>query len=165
MPKVSAGLLLYRRRGGKVEVFLVHPGGPLWAKKDLAAWSIPKGEVDGDEDLFACARREFAEETGISVAGEGVPLGCARTSSNKVTHVWAIEADVEPEKIVSNRFTLEWPPKSGRTEEFPEIDRAAWFSFATAAEKIYRGQAEFLTRLAAQLSPDRPAGSAPPGAA
>ena len=151
MPKLTAGLLLYRRRGDQVEVFLVHPGGPLWAKKDAAAWSIPKGEANEGEDLLCAAQREFTEETGFAVGGEFIPLGALRTSSAKISHVWAVEANVDSEKIVSNTFEMEWPPKSGRRAEFPEVDRAAWFSIAVAAEKIHRGQVEFLTRLEAKL--------------
>jgi predicted NUDIX family NTP pyrophosphohydrolase len=152
MPKVSAGLLLYRVQGEEVEVFLVHPGGPLWAKKDTAAWSIPKGEVNDGEDLLAAAQREFMEETGLSVTGKFVPLGVLRTTTTKLSHIWAVEADVPADKIVSNSFKMEWPPKSGRWTEFPEVDRAAWFPLSQAAEKIHRGQAEFLTRLKATLA-------------
>jgi predicted NUDIX family NTP pyrophosphohydrolase len=152
MPKLSAGLLLYRVRGDQVEVFLVHPGGPLWAKKDAAAWSIPKGEANEGEDLLCAAQREFAEETGLAIKGDFVPLGAVRTSSNKLVHVWAIAADVDPAQLVSNTFEMEWPPKSGRRVEFPEVDRAAWFSLELAAEKIHRGQLDFLERLKAALA-------------
>src|SRR4051812_45914344 len=152
MPKVSAGLLLYRVRGDQVEVFLVHPGGPLWAKKDVAAWSIPKGEVNEAEDLLAAAQREFTEETGLTVAGEFLPLGMHRTTSSRLSHVWAIAADIDAAKITSNTFRMEWPPKSGRWAEFPEVDSAAWFPLEIAAEKIHRGQLEFLDRLAKALA-------------
>jgi predicted NUDIX family NTP pyrophosphohydrolase len=148
MPKVSAGLLLYRVRGDQVEVFLVHPGGPLWAKKDLAAWSIPKGEASEGEDVLAAAQREFTEETGLTVTGKFLPLGELRATSSKLLHVWALEADVDAETIASNTFKMEWPPKSGRLAEFPEVDRAAWFPLEVAADKIHRGQVEFLHRLA-----------------
>jgi predicted NUDIX family NTP pyrophosphohydrolase len=147
MAKVSAGLLLYRVRGDQVEVFLVHPGGPFWAKKDAAAWSIPKGEVNDGEDLLAAARREFTEETGFTARGEFVPLGSCQTTSTKISHIWAVQMDIDPQKIVSNPFKMEWPPKSGRVAEFPEVDRAAWFPLEIAAGKIHAGQVEFLTRL------------------
>jgi predicted NUDIX family NTP pyrophosphohydrolase len=152
MPKQSAGLLLYRWRGRAPEVFLVHPGGPFWAKKDVGAWSVPKGEFTGDEDPLAAARREFAEETGLSPAGEFQSLGSVKQSGGKIVHVWAIEGDADPAAIVSNRFTLEWPPRSGRVQEFPEVDRAAWFSPDVAAEKLHAGQREFLTRLLERLA-------------
>jgi predicted NUDIX family NTP pyrophosphohydrolase len=147
MAKVSAGLLLYRERDDQVEVFLVHPGGPFWAKKDKAAWSIPKGEVNEGEDLLAAAQREFTEETGLTAHGDLLPLGSCQTTSTRISHVWAVEMDVDAEKIVSNTFTMEWPPKSGRSAEFPEVDRAAWFPLEIAATKIHSGQVDFLTRL------------------
>lgn len=147
MPKQSAGLLLYRVRDDQVEVFLVHPGGPLWAKKDAAAWSVPKGEINDGEDVLAAARREFTEETGLAVTGEFIALGSLRTSSNKLCHIWTVAADADPAHVVSNTFKMEWPPKSGRHMDFPEVDRAAWFPLEVAAEKIHRGQAEFLARL------------------
>jgi predicted NUDIX family NTP pyrophosphohydrolase len=152
MPKQSAGLLLYRVRDAQVEVFLVHPGGPLWAKKDAAAWSIPKGEISEGEDPLAAAQREFVEETGFVVTGEFRTLGSLRATSSKVLHVWALEADVDPAKLVSNTFAMEWPPKSGRQAPFPEVDRAAWFPLVVATEKIHRGQIEFLTRLTAAIA-------------
>lgn len=148
MPKQTAGLLLYRVRGDQVEVFLVHPGGPLWAKKDAAAWSIPKGELSEGEDPLAAAQRELTEETGFTVTGDFRPLGSLRATSSKILHAWALEADVDPTKVVSNTFAMEWPPRSGRQAEFPEVDRAAWFPLAVAAEKLHRGQVELLTRLA-----------------
>jgi predicted NUDIX family NTP pyrophosphohydrolase len=146
MPRQSAGLLLYRRRGG-LEVFLVHPGGPFWAKKDAHAWSIPKGEFAPGEDPLGAAKREFAEETGLTPAGTFAALSPLRQPGGKVVHAWAIEGDCDPDAVKSNTFTLEWPPRSGRTQEFPEIDRAAWFPLAAAREKIHKGQAALLDEL------------------
>jgi predicted NUDIX family NTP pyrophosphohydrolase len=146
--KRSAGILLYRRTPA-LEVLLVHPGGPFWAKKDLGAWSIPKGEHDDEEDALACARREFEEETGTKpAAGELDDLGSVRQKSGKVVQAWALEGDLDPATIRSNTFTLEWPPRSGRSQEFPEVDRAEWFALEQAAERINPAQAAFLTRLA-----------------
>ena len=150
MPKQSAGLLLYRRVGG-LEVFLVHPGGPFWAKKDHGAWTIPKGELTDGEDPLATAVRELKEETGFTVSGPFAPLGTIRQSGGKTVHAFAAAADVDPSRIVSNTFQMEWPPRSGHAREFPEVDRAAWFSLADAAEKINPAQAEFLKRLAMGL--------------
>ena len=151
MPKQAAGLLLYRVRDSQLEVFLVHPGGPFWAKKDAAAWSIPKGEFDESEEPLGAAQREFTEETGQAVSGPFASLGTLRTSGGKTIHAFAAEADLDPARIVSNTFKMEWPPRSGRWAEFPEVDRAGWFPLDVAAEKIHRGQAELLTRLAAAL--------------
>ncbi len=150
MARQAAGLLLYRVRGG-VEVFLVHPGGPFWAKKDAAAWSIPKGEFGDDEEPLAAAQREFAEETGFTVAGPFASLGPLRTGGGKPLHAFAAEAELDPAKIVSNTFQLEWPPRSGRWADFPEVDRAGWFPLEIAREKIHRGQLELLTRLTAAI--------------
>ena len=148
MPKQAAGVLLFRVREGNIEVFLVHPGGPFWAKKDTAAWSLPKGEFAETEDPLAAAKRELAEETGFSVAGPFASLGSVRQSGGKTIHAFLAEApELDPAKIVSNTFKLEWPPRSGRWTEFPEVDRASWFPLAVAAEKIHRGQQEFLSRL------------------
>lgn len=147
MPKQSAGLLLYRRRGEELEVFLVHPGGPFWAGKDASAWSIPKGEFAADEDPVSAARREFREETGLSVEGDFVALAPQKQASGKIIQAWAVEADCDPAAIQSNTFTLEWPPRSGRKQEFPEIDRAAWFPLAAAREKIHKGQIALLDEL------------------
>ena len=147
MPKQAAGLLLYRVRNGGLEVFLVHPGGPFWAKKDAAAWSIPKGEFEPGEDPLAAAQREFTEETGFTARGPFVPLGPLRTSGGKTIHAFVAEAEFDPTKIVSNPFQLEWPPRSGRMAEFPEVDRAGWFPLEVAKEKIHRGQFDLLTRL------------------
>jgi predicted NUDIX family NTP pyrophosphohydrolase len=147
MPKHSAGLLLYRRRGGVLEVFLVHPGGPFWAKKDLGAWSLPKGEFAPGEDALAAARREFQEETGFPTEGEFLPLTPRKQPSGKVIQAWAFEGDCDPGSIKSNTFTLEWPPRSGNIKKFPEIDRAGWFTLAEARVKIIPGQAGFLEEL------------------
>ncbi|MBI4410312.1 MAG: NUDIX domain-containing protein [Gemmatimonadetes bacterium] len=148
----SAGLLLYRRRGGGLEVFLGHPGGPFWARKDAGAWSIPKGLVDADEEPLAAARREFEEETGARLAGPFLPLGSVRQKGGKVVHTWAVEGDVDPATIRSNVTRLEWPRGSGRWLTFPEVDRCGWFDLATAREKINPAQAEFLDRLAEQVA-------------
>jgi predicted NUDIX family NTP pyrophosphohydrolase len=147
MTKASAGLLLWRRRRGSLQVFLVHPGGPFWHKKDTGAWSIPKGEYLSDEEPLTAAIRETAEETGILIDGKFVALDPLRQASGKIVHAFAIEADVEPTVIISNTFRIEWPPRSGRMREFPEIDRADWFPLAVAREKIHHGQISFLDQL------------------
>jgi predicted NUDIX family NTP pyrophosphohydrolase len=147
MAKESAGLLLYRRGKGGIEVLLVHPGGPFWAKKDLGAWSIPKGEIEPGEDPLQAAKREFQEETGVEPRGELKPLGFVRQSGGKIVHAWALEADLDPASLRSETFVLEWPPGSGRQREFPEVDRAAWFSLAQARQKIVKGQVAFLDKL------------------
>ena len=146
MRRVSAGLLMFRERGVGVEVFLVHPGGPLWRKKDIGAWSIPKGEVVAGEDFLTTARREFEEETGIKAAREFINLGEIRQPSGKIVAAWAFEGNYTP-VIRSNTFSMEWPPKSGRTQEFPEVDRVEWFSLNDARDRIHRGQIGFLDRL------------------
>jgi predicted NUDIX family NTP pyrophosphohydrolase len=148
MPEVSAGLLLYRRRGPHTEVFLVHPGGPYWARKDDGVWSVPKGLVDPNEDQLACARREFGEETGFDApaSGQELDLGTHRQPSGKRLHVWAIEGDCNPADLHSNLFEMEWPPRSGRTERFPEADRGAWFDRAQALIKITAGQRQILEK-------------------
>ena len=145
--KQSAGLLLYRRHGGGMEVLLVHPGGPFWKTKDDGAWSIPKGEFAEGEDPLAAAKREFHEETGLAIDGEFRPLTPVKQKSGKRVHAWAVEADVDASAVRSNTFALEWPPKSGRMQEFPEIDRAAWFPLPLAREKILASQRPFLDRL------------------
>jgi len=153
MAVISAGLLLFRRRGAHAEVFLVHPGGPYWAKKDNGAWSVPKGLVDPHEDELACARREFREETGFEPAAGGErDLGVHRQPSGKQLHIWAIEGDCDPAKLSSNLFEMEWPPKSGRRQQFPEVDRGAWFDRAEALLKITPGQRPILERLYAELA-------------
>jgi predicted NUDIX family NTP pyrophosphohydrolase len=152
MHKLSAGLLLYRRDKAALGVFLVHPGGPYWTNKDLGAWSIPKGEYDVGEDPLAAAKREFEEETGFAPPiGELNSLSEIKLSSGKVITAWAVEGDCDADAIRSNMFSMEWPPKSGKMQEFPEVDRAAWFTLPEANEKIHPSQREFLTRLAAEL--------------
>jgi predicted NUDIX family NTP pyrophosphohydrolase len=150
MAKRSSGILLFRRAAGDdLEVLLVHPGGPFWAKKDLGAWSIPKGEHEDGEDARAAALREFEEELGSpAVEGELVDLGEVRQKSGKVVTAWALEGDIDAEAIRSNTFEMEWPPRSGRTREFPEVDRAAWFGLDEARERILHAQAPLLDRLA-----------------
>ena len=152
MARRSAGILLYRRRGGEVEVLLVHPGGPLWARRDAGAWSIPKGEYGEDEDPLAAALRELEEETGQRLpAADLVPLGEVRQRGGKVVTAWAGPGDLDADEITSNTFTLEWPPRSGVRREFPEVDRAGWFDPATAREKLVAAQAELVDRLLALL--------------
>jgi predicted NUDIX family NTP pyrophosphohydrolase len=153
MAKISAGILLFRRRPSGLEVMLVHPGGPFWAKKDLGAWSIPKGLVDEGEDLLAAAKREFLEETGIAVDGEFLDLGAHKQPSSKTIVAWACEGDFDPATLKSNVFTLEWPPRSGRTAEFPEVDRAAWYSIDEALERINKGQKPIIAALKALAIP------------
>ena len=147
MVKMSAGLLMFRRRQGFVEVFLVHPGGPFWAKKDEGAWSIPKGEYAPGEDPLEAAKREFQEETGFSPGGEFLPLAPRKQPSGKIISAWAVEGDCDPSAVKSNNFSMEWPPRSGKQQEFPEVDRAGWFSIQAAKEKILKGQAPFLDEL------------------
>ncbi|HEV7239057.1 MAG TPA: NUDIX domain-containing protein [Thermoanaerobaculia bacterium] len=144
--KTSAGILLYRRRE-VIEVFLVHPGGPFWAKKDLGAWSLPKGELAEGEDPLAAAVREFKEETGFSIDGEFRALQPLRQPSGKTILAWAVEGDCDPADLRSNVFSMEWPPKSGSMQHFPEVDRASWFRLAEARERIIAGQAPFLDEL------------------
>lgn len=154
MPRRSAGILLFRRAGeggGGLEVLLVHPGGPFWASRDAGAWSIPKGEVDPGEEERACALRELAEETGTGFEpGEDalVALGEVRQRSGKVVSAWALEGDLDADAIVSSTFELEWPPRSGRVQTFPEVDRAAWLALPQAREKLLPAQVPFLDRLA-----------------
>ena len=147
MPKRSAGILMYRCADAGIEVLLVHPGGPFWARKDLGAWSIPKGEYSETEDGLAVARREFEEETGARVQGEPLPLGELVQPGRKIVTAWALEGDFDPSKLQSNLFEMEWPPRSGRRQSFPEVDRAQWFSPAEAQRKILKGQSEFISRL------------------
>ena len=154
MPKHSAGILLFRRTRGLLEVLLAHPGGPLWKNKDEGSWSIPKGEYGDDEDPLTAARREFLEETGVAVAGEFIPLGEIRQRSGKIVTAWALERDLDPAAIHSNTFSLIWPPRSGKLQEFPEIDRVEWFSFDAARSKINPAQAELLDRLEHHLRRD-----------
>ena len=147
MSKKSAGLLLYRKKAEGLEVLLVHPGGPLWAKKDDGAWSIPKGEFAPEEDPLAAAKREFEEETGVQPAGEFIGLRPLRQPGGKLVFAWAVRSDLDPSKLKSNTFSMEWPPRSGRQREFPEVDRAAWFGIEAARRKILRGQAPLLDQL------------------
>jgi predicted NUDIX family NTP pyrophosphohydrolase len=144
VPKTSAGLLLYRGRGKEVQVLLVHPGGPFWAKKDLGAWSIPKGEAEPNDDLLEVALREVREETGFEVHGPFAPLAAVQQSGGKIVYAWAAEFDGDVRRIVSNTFSIEWPPRSGRFAEFPEVDKAEWFDRATASEKILPSQRPLL---------------------
>jgi predicted NUDIX family NTP pyrophosphohydrolase len=152
MAAKSAGILVYRMRAGTIEVLLVHPGGPFWARRDAGAWSIPKGEYSDDEDAQAAARREFAEETGWRIDGELTPLGEIRQKAGKAVTAFAAEGDFDPATLTSNRFQMEWPPKSGRMASLPEVDRAGWFSLAEAHEKIIEGQRPLLDRLEALVS-------------
>jgi predicted NUDIX family NTP pyrophosphohydrolase len=147
MEKVSAGILMYRTRGGVLEVFLVHPGGPFFVNKDAGAWGIPKGEIDEGEDALAAARREFEEETGFKAGGAVIPLAPVRQKGGKIVHAWAMEGDCDPERMKSNTFTMEWPPRSGRRQEFPEVDRAGWFGLDEAKQRISQAQAGFLDEL------------------
>ena len=140
MPRISAGLLLYRFHEGKLQVLLAHPGGPYFTHKDEGAWTIPKGEIEADEDFLGTAKREFAEETGLTPTGPFIALKPIKQKGGKIVHAWAFEGDCDPEKIVSNTFTMEWPPGSGRKMEFPEIDRADFFDVAAAKRKIKAGQ-------------------------
>ena len=152
MPVISAGILLYRLRKGIVEVFLVHPGGPFWAKRDAGAWSIPKGIIDTDEEPLAAAGREFEEETGFRVSGNFVQLSSVKLKSGKILLAWAVKGDCDASVIKSNTFLMEWPPHSGRQQEFPEVDRAAWFGIGEANKKINQGQAPLLEELERILS-------------
>jgi predicted NUDIX family NTP pyrophosphohydrolase len=150
VPKLSAGLLVYRRTDGGIEVLLVHPGGPFWTKKDDGAWSVPKGEYEPDEDPLQVALREFEEETGQPPPdhSDAEWLGEQRQPSGKVVSAWAVQGDVDVSDIRSNTFEMEWPPRSGRTREFPEVDRADWFDLDQARRKLLRGQVGFLDRIA-----------------
>jgi predicted NUDIX family NTP pyrophosphohydrolase len=147
MAKRSAGILMFRRRDREIEVLLMHPGGPFWAKKDAGAWSIAKGEYAEGDDALAVAKREFEEETGARPRGDFLPLGDIVQAGGKIVIAWALEGDFDPAALISNRFDLEWPPKSGRKISFPEVDRAQWFSLADARQKMLPAQREFITRL------------------
>jgi predicted NUDIX family NTP pyrophosphohydrolase len=146
----SAGILLHRARDGAVEVFLVHPGGPLWRNKDAGAWSIPKGEFAEGEDALTVARREFEEETGRSIDGDFVALAPIRQRGGKVVHAWAVQGDLPLTGLMSNTFTIEWPPRSGRMQSFPEVDRYAWFALDEARSQINEAQRAFLDELASR---------------
>ncbi|HWB47087.1 MAG TPA: NUDIX domain-containing protein [Hyphomicrobiaceae bacterium] len=147
MVQRSAGILLYEKRDREVRVLLVHPGGPFWTKKDAGAWTIPKGTIEPGENPLACARREFEEETGFAPEGEFLPLGGFRQSSAKTVEVWALEGYFDVTRLSSCLFTMEWPPRSGREQAFPEVDRAAWFTIEEAVQKILKGQQPILRAL------------------
>ena len=151
MAKTSAGLILFRVREERLEVLLVHLGGPLWARKDEGAWFIPKGEVEAGEDLLAAARREFHEETGFDSRGPFLELGSVKNKGGKTIHAWAFEGDCDPTRIRSNTFTLEWPPRSGKQQEFPEVDRAELFTLERAREKGNASERPLIERLAEKL--------------
>lgn len=152
MRRISAGLLMFRRSDSRVDVFLVHPGGPFWQNKDMGAWSIPKGEYTEGEDALDAAKREFEEETSIKPEGEFVSLDEIKQPSGKIISAWAFEGNCSPEKIRSNVFSMEWPPKSGQMKEFPEVDRGAWFSLDVARDQIQKGQIGFLERLGSRIN-------------
>ena len=149
--EVSAGVLAWRRGAAGVEFLLVHPGGPFWANKDVAAWSIPKGLVEPGEEGWAAARREFAEELGQPIDGDAQPLTPCPTSGGKLVLAWLVEADPDPTTLKSNLFEIEWPPRSGRRAAFPEVDQAAWFDHTTALWKVHKGQQPILREAAARL--------------
>lgn len=155
MPKVSAGIIAYRWREKHPEVFLVHLGGPFWRKRDSGAWSIPKGEVLPDEEPIEAAGREFEEETGQKVKNSIRALSPTRQSGSKLVHAFAVELDIDPKSLVSNTFSLEWPPKSGKYKEYPEVDRGEWFSVKTAEEKIIKGQRPIFQSLVEMLRRDQ----------
>jgi predicted NUDIX family NTP pyrophosphohydrolase len=156
MAKTSAGILLFRQGPRGVEVMLVHPGGPFWARKDAGAWSIPKGLTNEGEDWLAAAKREFLEETGMAIAGEVLELGVYKQPGGKTIAAYAHEGDFDPSSLKSNTFSIEWPPHSGRTAEFPEVDRAAWYSLDEAMEKATRGQKPIIAALAERLGANAP---------
>jgi predicted NUDIX family NTP pyrophosphohydrolase len=151
MDKLSAGILLYRCKNGPLEVLIAHPGGPFWTKKDVGAWSIPKGLVEPGEDLLRAAIREFQEETGHHVSGEFLKLRPVKLRAGKIVIPFALEHDLDPETVLSNSFQTEWPPRSGRQQEFPEIDRVAWFGVETAKQKLNPAQAAFVDELVDKL--------------
>ena len=153
MASQSAGLLVYRRRNGELEVFLVHPGGPFWANKDAGAWSIPKGEYMPHEDPLTAARREFMEETGVGISGEFVPLVPVKQKGGKVVTAWAVEGDCDPALLQSYTFEMKWPPRSGKTVAFPEVDRAQWFTLPEAMTRLNESQAELVVQLQRHLVP------------
>jgi predicted NUDIX family NTP pyrophosphohydrolase len=152
MPRRSAGLLMYRIKDGATQVLLAHPGGPYFVKKDDGAWSIPKGEPDTEEDLLITAQREFEEETRVKPTGPFIPLKPVKQKGGKIVHAWAVEGDCDPATIQSNTFTMEWPPRSGQQQAFPEVDRAEWFDLATAKRKAKSGQVGLIDELEIILS-------------
>lgn len=152
MEKKSAGVLLHRLKNNIFEVFLVHPGGPFWTKKDLGAWSIPKGEFTKDENPLDAAKREFQEEIGIDCAGEFIPLTPIKQRGGKIVYAWALEGDIDLNQIKSNTFEMEWPPKSGKKQEFPEIDKGEWFNVSEAKQKINIGQSVLIDELISKLN-------------
>ncbi len=147
MMRKSAGILLYRKHEGAHEVFLVHPGGPFWKNKDIGAWSIPKGEFEESEEPLTAAKREFREETGFDAEGTFIPLTPVKQKSGKLIFAWALKKNIDPAALVSNTFEMEWPPKSGKIIELPEVDRAAWFTIEEAGNKIIPGQAAIINEL------------------
>ena len=150
--KKSAGILVYRLRSKVLEVFLVHPGGPFWKNKDDGAWSIPKGEFMDDEDPLEAAKREFEEETGIKISGKFIELNPIKQKSGKTVYAWAVEGNIDPSKIKSNEFEMEWPPKSGKMKTFPEIDKASWFNLNEARKKIIEAQSSLIRELETNLN-------------
>jgi predicted NUDIX family NTP pyrophosphohydrolase len=153
---ISAGILLYRLRRGALEVFLVHPGGPYWRNKDAGAWSIPKGLLEQGDDALSAARREFHEETGSPVDGQFIELTPLKQPSGKIVHAFAVEGDIDASEIASNLFPMEWPPRSGRMQEFPEVDRGGWFALDGARQKILTGQRGFIDELERRLADTGP---------
>jgi predicted NUDIX family NTP pyrophosphohydrolase len=151
MPQKSAGIVLYRIQNNSIEVFLVHPGGPYWSKKDDGAWSIPKGEFDENEEPLAAAKREFEEETGIKISGGFLQLNPVKQKGGKLVYAWAVEGDIDPAKIKSNSFEIEWPPRSGKMKSFPEIDKAAWFQISDAKKKIIEAQSALIKELESKI--------------
>ena len=145
--KKSAGILIYKKLKDELQVLLVHPGGPFWKNKDAGAWSIPKGEFNDDEEPLAAAKREFEEETGLAISGKFLPLTPVKKKSGKMIYAWAVENDIELSSVKSNLFEMEWPPRSGKTQSFPEIDKASWFTVNEAKEKIVPGQFSFIQEL------------------
>jgi predicted NUDIX family NTP pyrophosphohydrolase len=156
MAKISAGIVLFRKRPAGVQIMLVHPGGPFWARKDDGAWSIPKGLSDQGEDLLAAARREFFEETGAAIRGDFIDLGSYKQPGGKTIVAWACEGDFEPALLKSNTFSMEWPPRSGKTAEFPEVDRAGWYDLNEALNKATKGQRPIIAALAGRLGLNLP---------
>jgi predicted NUDIX family NTP pyrophosphohydrolase len=152
MAKKSAGILAYRKGGNEYEVFLVHPGGPFWANKDTNAWSVPKGEFSEGEDPLVAAIREFREETGQDISGEFIELDAVRQPGGKTVYAWAVEAEPDASNITSNTIEIEWPPRSGKKKEIPEVDKAGWFTFEEARVKILKGQIPILGQLAGILN-------------